>query len=382
MTPSWRHGPNSLYAGSYEMNACRFLYIVGQLGGGGMERQLHHLLCALDRYRYPVTVVVWNYHSTDLYARKLQALGVPIIGLPEELGPIKRSIAFLELVKALRPELIHSWTYYLNPLAHLASKVAMTIVVGSIRGDFTERQGTGRYLGRASARWPHNQICNSVAAERAVERAVGPFSPRRVIMVPNAVRLPDTAELAGGPMASPLLVGLGSLIASKRWDRAIRAVDQLRLRGVRCLLCIAGEGPLRPTLEAQVRRLALSDSVRLPGFVDDIAPLLRDATALVHSAESEGCPNAVMEAMAHGRPVVALDSGDVARLVEDGATGFVVQQEPASVFVDRLAELVSDPVLSRSMGRAARAKAERLYSAEQLLADTLEAYRAFGWTGA
>ena len=65
---------------------CRILYLVGQLGPGGLERQLCYLLQAMDRQRYSPVVVVWNYKEDDIYVRQIQDLGVQVLALPKTSG--------------------------------------------------------------------------------------------------------------------------------------------------------------------------------------------------------------------------------------------------------------------------------------------------------
>ena len=116
------------------------------------------------------------------------------------------------------------------------------------------------------------------------------------------------------------------------------------------------------------------------GSVHDLPSLLRGASFLVHTSESEGCPNVVMEAMACGLPVVAMDAGDISSLIDDGRTGFVIRQDDEIGLVNRIVQLSNDASLRRSMGRAARVKAEREFGLDRLMRQTLDAYRSAGWS--
>jgi glycosyltransferase involved in cell wall biosynthesis len=107
--------------------------------------------------------------------------------------------------------------------------------------------------------------------------------------------------------------------------------------------------------------------------------LIADSTFLVHTAEDEGCPNVVMEAMACGRAVVAMDAGDVPYLIENGKTGLIVQRGDETTFAECVSQLLCDHELCCRMGLAARAKAEREFGLERLVSETLEAYRSAGW---
>jgi glycosyltransferase involved in cell wall biosynthesis len=107
--------------------------------------------------------------------------------------------------------------------------------------------------------------------------------------------------------------------------------------------------------------------------------LLADSAFLVHTAEDEGCPNVVMEAMACGRAVVAMDAGDIPFLVDDGKTGFVVEQGDATKFADRVFQLLTDTELRCRMSGAARVKAERELGLDRLISETLAVYKSAGW---
>ena len=81
----------------------------------------------------------------------------------------------------------------------------------------------------------------------------------------------------------------------------------------------------------------------------------------------------------HGRPVVAMEAGDIAFLVEDGITGFVIRQGDEETFGQRIMQLLSDKDMCGRMGLAARTKAEREFGLEHLVSETLGAYKAAGW---
>ena len=115
------------------------------------------------------------------------------------------------------------------------------------------------------------------------------------------------------------------------------------------------------------------------GVHDNISDQLAESTFLIHTADYEGCPNVVMEAMACGRAVVATDAGDVPLLVEDGKTGFVVRRGEDGALVDRMIRLITDRELCRRMGEAGRAKAEQEFGLDRLVAETLAGYRNAGW---
>jgi glycosyltransferase involved in cell wall biosynthesis len=175
------------------------------------------------------------------------------------------------------------------------------------------------------------------------------------------------------------ILGVGELSPVKRWDSLVTAAAQLKQMGFDCAVTIAGEGRSRAALEQQVAALGVRDRVRLMGHVGDVSKLLSEATFLVHTAAAEGCPNAVMEAMACGRAVIAAGAGDIPLLVEHGKSGFVVPPLDERVLVQCVATLIDDHDLCVSMGRAGRAKAEIDFRLDRLVGETLSVYRSAGW---
>jgi glycosyltransferase involved in cell wall biosynthesis len=277
---------------------------------------------------------------------------------------------------------IHSYSFYTNFGAWYAAAGTGAINIGSVRSDFANAiEDSGLGLGRFCARWPRAQIFNSVSAAENARKRGGAFVPREISVVRNAL---DLDRFAPSPLPRNELlkiIAIGSLVPVKRWDRLLKAACRLKQEGFIFVIRIAGDGPLRQSLLEKATELNIAHEVELIGQTENVPGLLSEATLLVHTSESEGCPNAVMEAMACARPVVATDVGDTRFLIEDGKTGFVVQNGDNGALAERIANLMNDRELCVRMGKAGRAKAEKEFGLERLVAETLGAYRAVGWRG-
>jgi len=359
---------------------CRLFYLVGQLGAGGLERQLFYLLQRMDRERYRPAVAVWNYREKDFYTDQIRTLGVPLHALSCAPSAAVKFRTFRRMVRQLAPEVVHSYSFYTNCAGWWATLGTRAIPIGAVQSDFTwDRKSTGPLLGRLSARWPRSQIFNSFAAFQSAQRSRNLFVPKQVFVVRNGMDLQRFRTVPLSTKGQVRVVGVGSLLPVKRWDRLLGVAQELKRNGCECTVQIAGDGPLRGPLKQQSREMGLEGYVEFLGNIDDIPGLLSDATFLVHTSDTEGCPNVVMEAMACGRAVVATDAGDVPDLVDNGITGFVVRRGDNATLVDRVVGLIADRDLCRRMGEAGRAKAVREFGFDRLVAETLAAYRAAGW---
>jgi glycosyltransferase involved in cell wall biosynthesis len=208
---------------------------------------------------------------------------------------------------------------------------------------------------------------------------MGIFVPPQIFVVRNGLDVKQYAGLYKPVPDEAIILGVGSLFPVKRWDRLLMAAAELKKNGVKFRVQIAGDGPLRRVLQQQTEEFGITHCVEFLGHRQDIPSLISHARFLVHTADTEGFPNVIMEAMACGRPVVAMDAGDIPFLVDAGKTGFVVRQGDHMRLVQRILELLHNYSLCVRMGTAAREKAYREFGIERLTKETLEVYRKAGW---
>ena len=136
--------------------------------------------------------------------------------------------------------------------------------------------------------------------------------------------------------SSPLILGVGSLGVLKDFPTLIRAFSIVRTKR-ECRLAILGEGPERGGLEELVAKLGLQKDVDLPGFVDNPFAWMRRAEVVVCSSLTEGCPNALMQALACGTAVVSTDCvGGCSEILEGGRWGRLVPIGDAQAMADSI----------------------------------------------
>ncbi len=158
------------------------------------------------------------------------------------------------------------------------------------------------------------------------------------------------AAKAAYGVTGPLIVSLGALIPRKGHDIVIAALAALP----GATLLIAGEGPDRAALTAQIAALGLGDRARLLGSVPhaDLPALLGGADIMALASSSEGLANAWVEALACGTPIVVTDAGGAGEVVTDPAYGRIAQRS-AEGFAAAIAELLADPPAPDAVRRGA-----------------------------
>jgi glycosyltransferase involved in cell wall biosynthesis len=133
-------------------------------------------------------------------------------------------------------------------------------------------------------------------------------------------------------------------------------------------LVMVGDGPLRAQVQAIVDEAGLSQRVWLPGERQDVADVMRALSCFALPSRAEGISNTILEAMASGLPVVATRVGGNAELVSEGRTGHLVPPGDPAALATALAELMTEPRRSMTMGQQARDVAERQFSLQAMVA--------------
>jgi glycosyltransferase involved in cell wall biosynthesis len=131
---------------------------------------------------------------------------------------------------------------------------------------------------------------------------------------------------------------------------------------------IVGGGPELHSLLGRAEALGVLHAFTFLGHRDDVPTRMADGDIFVLPSRSEAFPNAVLEAMAAGIPIVASGVGGIVELIDDGVGGLLVPPGDARVLADRLCRLMSDPALASRLGDAARAKAHTCYSFDRMVA--------------
>ena len=135
----------------------------------------------------------------------------------------------------------------------------------------------------------------------------------------------------------------------------IKAFEQVVKKYPQKTLVIYGDGPYKEETLQLVNKLKLNEKVYLPGDVLDVAKKIKDAAIFALPSDTEGMPNALMEAMALELPCVATDCpcGGPKTLIQDGVNGFLCDVNDVDTMADRIIKLIEHPELAKQIGEKA-----------------------------
>lgn len=386
-------------------------HVITTLDVGGAERALVRLATALEGP--DVRQLVVSLKPPGPLASDLRAAGIPVHTVAMEpsrsIGTGPAGVARLvHLLRRARPDVVQTWMYHADVLGGLAARAAgIGAVAWNVRHADLPLEGYGAAtaaLGRVSVPLAHVlPRCVVTNSASGLDRHVARGYPRDAMrLIPNGVPLPDEAtpdrEAARAALGLPpdaFVIGrVGRGHPQKDLPTLLAAVARLRAEGRDLCLAVVGEGYRsgEPTFDRAVADAGLAGAngvagadgatgvagaVRADGVVrgygrrGDAALLPRAFdVAVSSSAFGENCPNAVLEAMAVGTPVVTTDVGDSARVVGD--TGRVVPPRDPAALAAALGALYDlGPEERRRLGLAAAARVAAEYS----LATMTERYR-------
>jgi glycosyltransferase involved in cell wall biosynthesis len=177
--------------------------------------------------------------------------------------------------------------------------------------------------------------------------------------IPHRVTEPTDIRAELGLAPDARIIGVvATLRVEKALEVMISAVAQVIQRFPDAHLVIAGDGPQRESLEAQVASMGLTGHVHFLGERRDVTPLLQTVDVGALSSDWEGMPLFVLECMATGTPVVATNVGGLPEIVEDDRTGLLVPPRDPAALAAGIGALLADPERGRLLAATA---AERLH---------------------
>jgi glycosyltransferase involved in cell wall biosynthesis len=358
----------------------RILILDNEFEMGGKEKKLFEFISRTDRSRFAISVCCLK--EGGYFKSRLEALGVPFHD--RLLRHRYDALAFRGLEAVLRRErtqLIYTFghpnTVIFSYLARMRGLAERFVVSYHATGDVHEGRQVPRYL------LPLLRRADAILAVADTHRdflANVEGLPREMIrVIHNGVdatvyhpgspgeRAEVRAELGLGGK-DLVLMAVASLKPLKRLDLLLRAAAPLAKRHPATRVVLVGGGPDRDSLAALAAELGMEKQVVFAGVRDDVPRLLRAADALVLSSRTEAFPNAVLEAMASGLPVVTTDVGSVREMVEDGRSALVVPAEDEAKLRAAIEKLAGDADLRSAFGVRGRAIVDARFRIETMCA--------------
>ncbi len=343
---------------------------------GGTERQMTELVRRLDRRRFDVRVAC--FHRRGAWLSRVESAVEEIAEFPiasfRSPSTLVHLAAFARWCRQREIAVVQAADIYANSFALPGGALARVPVRVGSRREVHPTRGRGlmalQRLGYATA---HRIVANSEAGAQRLRSERIPAG--RISVVRNGLDL-DAFGLRSSPPRRRRIVSVGRFRPEKAQEVLIAAVARLRPSWPDIRLRLVGDGPREEELRGVASALGVSDLVEFLGHRDDVPRVLRDADVFVLPSRIEAAPNAVLEAMAAGLPVVATNVGGIPEVVTSGLNGLLVPPDDEKRLAGALFQLFDDPSQAERLGLEARRHVQTHYSFAQMVAQFEDLYVA------
>jgi glycosyltransferase involved in cell wall biosynthesis len=360
----------------------RLAFFIDDFIVGGTQTWLALLVRALAVRGFEMRVYCMRAHAHPENVRRLSAYAtVEIIGESR----LWTGVGLVHLARALKTwpaDIVQTLLPTSDMVGRtLARLVGVPVIFSSIRGRAADKPGWQRWLDRRTARWAQAVVFNNREGIPDALQQEG-IRPHQVVYIPNAVEvLPaqrSPRDVRGELQTPPEATVIGTvarLHPAKSQEDLLRAFAVVRRHVPDAVLWLIGDGERRGALEQEAQRLGVAAHVRMPGTRLDVRDILEAMDLFALPSRWEGMPNALMEAMAAGRPVVASDIDGIRELIRHGETGWRVPSGNPDELAQTMIGVLADRARAARVGQAALAHIQQGYSLDRMADAYAQLYR-------
>jgi glycosyltransferase involved in cell wall biosynthesis len=357
----------------------RVAYFAPLLTTGGTQRHLQQVLLLLDASRFRAQV--HTLRPGGDVETELRDVGVRVtpLAVGSRLMSPRALASMVATARALRRDgvqVVHGYQWRPALVGSIVARLAGVPLVLASKRSLTGEHEQARRAWRVIGRRVDTIVVNAEAL-RTEGEAHGMRG--RWELIPSGV---DVDRFDGGTTAAeakaalgldparPVVGTVGRLEERKGHDQFLHGAHEMLVRanGMRPQILIVGDGPLRERLTAQAADLGMADSVRFTGAVTDVRLPLAAMDVFVLPSNAEGMSNALLEAMAARRPVVATAVGGTCEVLDGDGSGTLVPPGDPQALASAVMALLADPARAERVGETARRRVIERFSARAMVA--------------
>ena len=364
------------------------LYVIQNDQFGGGERGFSQLIRGLDPRIFKVFVATT---MAGRFYQEIRDAGATVINIPfGRLEVVRILNRLVPLINDENIQLIHSQGARADFFARIAGRL------GKVPGIVSTIQMPVEGF---NVSWPRKLVY--VMLDRFSERFVDRFivvshalnehlsknrriAGNKIALIYNGVEL-DTLNYSREKTAnirkefnispdSPLIAAAGRMVWQKGFEYFIRTIPKVVYDIPEAKFLLVGDGPLRTNLESLARDLKVDNTLLFTGFRSDIQELLAAIDILTIPSILEGFPMITLEAMAMATPIVATQIQGMTEQISNGKEGILVPPKNSEALAAGLLRMITDKSLASKLSLAARRRAEKFFSVEQMVSKTQNVY--------
>lgn len=365
------------------MKMKRILYIIGQLGIGGAERQLLYLCQYLNRNMFEPLVVSL---SEDIQLKpQFDELGVQVIVFPKTTNPdLTRPFKLARVIKEYQPDLIHAYLFVANTWARIVGACFKVPVILSERSAKDHRGALASVLEWALYPLGDRLIANSQSGAQQIVKNKS-IDPKKVRVVHNGLLInkyinqelkpKESLRFEFGIKTHTKVIGMvANFFYVKNHEFLFDAYHMIKSNFTDSRILCVGDGKRLLEMQNYAKNIGIGKDVIFAGSRSDIPSCLSLMDVLVLPSRWEGLPNAILEGMAAGCPVVATNVGGIPELIRDGETGLLIEPGDIEGLAKAIVDILERRVDVDSMTEHALSLVANEFSVENMVRQTERIY--------
>jgi len=353
----------------------KIVYFIDNLRGDGTQRALTQLVQGLAERGHRQAVVCLNNSYDGVLFKRLRSTPVQIrvVGKTALMSGSGLVATWFWLARE-RFDVVITLLFAADVIGRLLAQWSgVPRVISSLRARNMHYSQIQRWLVRSTMKAADAVVINAPHTRDFAIREEGAPSDR-IYIIRNGVKIENYSKPSnqtalrdemGLPKHGWLLGTIGRLTRQKGVDILLHALCLINIRDFNLL--VIGMGAEETTLRTLARNLGLEARVHFIGYRHDVPVLLQALDLYVHPARFEGMPNAVLEAMAAARPVIATAVDGNCELIEDGAHGWLVPPEDPVALATAIETALSSPTEARRRGAAAQERVSENFSVDAMI---------------
>jgi len=348
------------------MQPINILHVISKLPIGGVENQLLLTLKNYDRIK--LNPLVCSLLDKGEIGKEIEDAGIEVIALNKLKHRFDWSIAkdIYKLIKTRNVKIVRTHQYHANLYGRLAAWLAkVPCIIASVHNVYTiDRKLHRRMINRFLARFTDKVVAVSEIVKKDILKYDG-LREDKVMIIHNGIDTERLLNIDGNVIRSefnissdvPVIGTIGRLTFQKGQKYLIEAVSKIKEKFPSIMLLIVGDGPIKDELQNYSKTLGLNKHVIFTGSRRDIPPLLAAMDIFVLPSLWEGLPNALLEAMASGKTIIATDIPPIREIINNEKIGILVPARDSKAMASSIELLLNDKTSAETFCKSAQERA-------------------------
>ena len=347
------------------MEKINILHIYQNSKIGGVQQQLLSLLKAYSRERFnPIFCCLGPKEEIGKEIEETKIEFIPLNKLRYNRFSLGIVLELYRLMKKKQIHVVRTHRYRSNLYGRLAAFLAgVPVIIASVHDNYrTDKRPKRRIMNRILSKITDKIVAVSEDVKEDIIR-YDSINPSKIDVIPNGIDVErfnpekNTTDIRKefSLEDDDIVIGfIGRIVPAKGLEYLLNALPYLKEEFKSIKLLIVGEGSLVEKLKESAKKNNIFDNILFTGRRRDIPEILASINIFVMPSIAEGLPNALLEAMAMGKPIVTTEVGGIPEIVKNGFNGLLVPPRDTLSLSKAIKELISNDRLAAKLGQAAR----------------------------